>query len=107
MSAGCGNSRKSASGVAPPHLPIQRPDDDFAKADSPSLQILPGPEEPDWHLEEDATVVPGDRLSAVLGTDGEQLRRYGALDMTSAKYAQDNGGFATIEIVRFPDLTRA
>jgi uncharacterized protein DUF6599 len=83
---------------------------DFTVIDSPSLQFLPRHEDAQgWRLEEDPLVVPGDRLGTYLGADGEHFTRYEVIDVAAGKYvATDNsGGFATIEIFRFPDFVKA
>ena len=85
------------------------PEIDFTLIDSPSLQFLPRHEEAQgWRLEEDPMVVPGERIGTYLGPDGGHFLRYEVIDVTAGKYvALDGRGFATVEILRFPDFVKA
>ncbi|HWS70847.1 MAG TPA: DUF6599 family protein, partial [Thermoanaerobaculia bacterium] len=59
-------------------------------------------------MQKDPIVVPANRLVAYLGTDGNHFVHYEAIDLTQGKYAGvGNGGFATVEIFRFPDFVKA
>lgn len=91
--------------LAPPH-PAE---ESFATIESPSLQFLPRQQEAQiWKLDEDPIVIPGDRLSAYLGTDARRYARYEVLDTTVGKYSGvGNPAFATVEIHRFADFVKA
>lgn len=53
-------------------------------------------------------MVPGDRIGTYLGPDGEHFTRYEIIDVTAGKYAGTaGGGFAIVEIFRFPDFVKA
>ena len=53
-------------------------------------------------------MVPGERVSSYLGSDGEHFTKYEVVDMTAGKYLATQGqGFATVEIFRFPDFVKA
>lgn len=83
---------------------------DFTLIDSPSLQFLPRHEEAKgWRLEEDPAVVPGERIGTYLGPDGQHFAHYEVVDVTAGKYAalDGSGGFAIVEIFRFPDFVKA
>ena len=61
-----------------------------------------------WRLEEDPSVIPGDRIASYLDHDGASFGRYGVQDVTAGKYVATSGnGFATVEIFRFPDFVKA
>ena len=60
-----------------------------------------------WRLERGPVVVPAARLTGYLGRQAEPLLAYAVLDMTEATYAGSGGGFAIVEIFRFPDFVRA
>jgi uncharacterized protein DUF6599 len=81
----------------------------FTSLESPSLQFLPRQQEAaGWKLEEDPIVIPGDHLGSYLDSDAAHFARYALLDLTVGKYsAIDGGGFATVEIYRFPDFVKA
>ena len=81
----------------------------FSALDSPSLQFLPRQQEaPGWKLDEDPIVIPGNRLETYLDQDAVHFERYETLDVTIGKYSAVNGGgFATVEIFRFPDFVKA
>ncbi|HEV3485746.1 MAG TPA: DUF6599 family protein [Vicinamibacterales bacterium] len=53
--------------------------------------------------------MPGDRINTYLGPDGEHFTRYEIVDATVGKYASltGDGGFAIVEIFRFPDFVKA
>src|SRR5207253_6966997 len=106
--AGCGDTKSRinrASAVAPP----KAEEESFTSIDSPSLQFLPRQQEaPGWRLEQDPIVVPANRLVSYLGADGNHFVHYEAIDLTQGKYSGvGNGGFATVEIFRFPDFVKA
>ena len=81
----------------------------FTSIESPSLQFLPRQQEaPGWKLDEDPSVIPGNRLASYLDQDASHFARYETLDLTVGKYsAVDGNGFATVEIFRFPDFVKA
>jgi hypothetical protein len=81
----------------------------FTSNESPSLQFLPRQQEaPGWKLDEDPIVIPGDHLASYLDGDALHFERYDTLDLTIGKYsAMAGGGFATVEIYRFPDFIKA
>jgi len=90
----------------------QRPRADeisFTAIESPGLQFLPRQQEAaPWRLEEDPIVVPGNRLASYLDQDAARFQEYGALDLSAGKYSSADGhGFATVEILRFPDFVKA
>lgn len=88
--------------------PRPREEVSFTSIDSPSLLFLPRRDEvPGWRLDEDPIVIPAMRLSAYLERDAEHFLRYQVLDLTVGKYSEDTGGFATVEIFRFPDYVKA
>ncbi len=89
--------------------PHPREEVSFTSIDSPSLQFLPRRDEvPGWRLDEDPMVIPAGRLSAYLGRDAAHFLRYEVIDLTVGKYSQDGaGGFANVEIFRFPDYVKA
>ena len=99
----CGSKKSEA---APP--PAQ-PTVDFTLIESPSLQFLPRHQEVEgWQLEEDPVVVPGDAIGNYLGAVATSLTRYELVDLTAGKYVTSPaGGFATVEIFRFPDFVKA
>lgn len=101
--AGCGREEKTATPPAP------AAEVDFSVIDSPSLQFLPRQEEAaGWRLEQDPLVVPGNRIGTWLGSDGAHFSRYEVIDVTAGKYAAvAGGGFANVEIFRFPDFVKA
>ena len=81
----------------------------FTSIESPSLQFLPRQQEaPGWKLDEDPIVIPGDHLASYLDGDSLHFERYDTLDLTIGKYSSiAGGGFATVEIYRFPDFIKA
>jgi hypothetical protein len=81
----------------------------FQVIESPSLQFLPRQEEATpWRLQEDPLVIPADRLGNYLDQDAVRFLHYGVLDLAAGKYeAVKGGGFATVEIFRFPDFVKA
>ncbi len=81
----------------------------FTSIDSPSLQFLPRQQEAGiWKLDEDPSVIPGDRLATYVGADSAaRYAHYGVLDATVGKYSATDGSFATVEIYRFPDFVKA
>ena len=81
----------------------------FTSIESPSLQFLPRQQEaPGWKLDEDPIVIPGDHLTTYLDGEAGHFARYDMLDLTIGKYsALAGGGFATVEIYRFPDFIKA
>jgi len=81
----------------------------YTSFESPSLQFLPRQQEaPGWQLDTDPIVVPKEHIVRYLGPEGPTFAAYQTLDDTVGKYsATDAGGFATVEIFRFPDFVRA
>ena len=81
----------------------------FTSIESPSLQFLPRQQEAaGWKLEEDPIVIPGDHINSYLDGDAAHFARYDTLDLTIGKYSgTGGGGFATVEIYRFPDFVKA
>jgi len=104
MAAGCEGRRADLTRAAP----HPREEVSFTAIDSPSLQFLPRRDEvPGWRLDSDPIVVPAGRLSTYLERDAVHFLRYEVLDLTVGKYSADGGGFATVEIFRFPDYVKA
>src|SRR5207245_797162 len=81
----------------------------FTSIESPSLQFLPRQQEaPEWKLDEDPIVIPGDHLASYLDGDAAHFANYDTLDLAAGKYSALAGdGFATVEIFRFPDFVKA
>ena len=105
MFASCGgNARRTVAVPPPPSL-----DEGFTNIESPSLQFLPRQQEAaGWRLEQDPIVIPADRLGRYLDQDADHFAKYEVLDGTIGNYASMNGGgFATVEIYRFPDFVKA
>ena len=53
--------------------------------------------------------MPGERIGTYLGPDGQHFSHYEVVDVTAGKYAatDGSGGFAIVEIFRFPDFVKA
>jgi len=85
------------------------PEINYTAFESPSLQFLPRQQEaPGWKLENDPIVVPKEHVVSYLGPEGPTFAAYQTLDDTVGKYsATSGGGFATVEIFRFPDFVKA
>jgi hypothetical protein len=61
-----------------------------------------------WQLEEDPIVVPGNAIGSYMGAIATSLTHYELVDLTAGKYVTNPaGGFATVEIFRFPDFVKA
>ncbi|HVS31248.1 MAG TPA: DUF6599 family protein [Thermoanaerobaculia bacterium] len=107
MLTGCGGDsarRVTTAAVVPPPA-----EESFTAMESPSLQFLPRQEEAaGWHLDNDPIVIPGNRLTSYMDQDASHFARYGVIDATIGNYtATAGGGFATVEIFRFPDFVKA
>ncbi|MGA7615871.1 MAG: DUF6599 family protein [Thermoanaerobaculia bacterium] len=94
-------------------LPAETPSgpqyQDFAHIDSPSLQYVPREEEvKGWSLRDEVLVFPAKSAAQYLGSDANHFLAYGLLDLTVGNYVStEPGGFATLEVFRFPDFIQA
>jgi len=107
LALACGGRRTDVVRIAPkPQQPVEV---NYTAFESPSLQFLPRQQEaPGWRLESDPIVVPKEHIVQYLGPEGPTFAAYQTLDDTVGKYtATDGGGFATVEIFRFPDFVKA
>lgn len=102
----CGGDSRAAVKVTA--VPAQQ-EDNFAALDSPSLQFLPRHEEaPGWRMQSDPIVIPGAKLDRHLDREAQHFQSYEAIDATIGKYSSTaGGGFASVEMFRFPDFVKA
>jgi hypothetical protein len=73
------------------------------------MRFLPRRDEvPGWQFADDPLVIPPDRLAERIGDDANHFLGYGVVDVTVGDYRRvDGGGFAVVEIFRFPDFIKA
>lgn len=105
--AACGRQPNVVRITPKPQQPVEV---NYTAFESPSLQFLPRQQEaPGWRLESDPIVVPKEHIVQYLGPEGPTFAAYQTLDDTVGKYGATDGGggFATVEIFRFPDFVKA
>ena len=107
LTVACGGEQKVATSSAAV-TPVEEVPRESTVIESPSMQFLPRENDtPNWKLQGDPLVLVAEGLQEYMAKRADYYRQYELIDLTVGEYNHSSGGFATVEIFRFPDFVKA